>query len=187
MLKPIYQLRSDTKSEIVINLYKEEIIIYLLKNYKQIQFLTTFSSLPSQKLFLLLMMQKKPFSPATTFLLMMKKQPLSPEITFLLMMKQYPLSPAMTLLLLMKKQPMSPAMTSRLMKKQQLSPAMTSLLIEKEPLSPAMTQQWQQRTTKMNLTTQINPMLISPRQNWKGRPAPWKQKTQHFQHQMLNP
>ena len=36
MLKPIYQLRSDTKSEIVINLYKEEIIIYLLKNYKQI-------------------------------------------------------------------------------------------------------------------------------------------------------
>ena len=25
MLKPIYQLRSDTKSEIVINLYKEEI------------------------------------------------------------------------------------------------------------------------------------------------------------------
>ena len=156
MLKPIYQLRSDTKSEIVINLYKEEIIIYLLKNYKQIQFLTTFSSLPSQKLFLLLMMQKKPFSPATTFLLMMKKYPLSP------------------------------AMTSLLIEKEPLSPAMTSLLIEKEPLSPAMTQQWQQRTTKMNLTTQINPMLFSPRQNQKGWPAPWRQKTQHFQHQMLN-
>ena len=157
MLKPIYQLCSDTKSEIVINLYKEEIIIYLLKNYKQIQFLTTFSSFPSQKLFLLLMMQKKPFLPATTFLLMMKKQPLTP---------------AMTPLLVKKKEP--------------LSPAMTSLLIEQEPLSPAMTQQWQQRTTKMNLTTQINPMLFSPRQNWKGRPAPWRQKTQHFQHQMLN-